>query len=325
MNRSIHVFPGAHKTGTTLLQAGLEKHRATLEARGMGIAQRRIFYRSGMHAALTRKGDAAAPSRAERTAMFDAVFGPGWQERDLVISVENMFGEAGPRFYGAAGRAMERLTDWFPDHDPSVTYYIRRQDTFLESLFVQKVHRAEIDPIEAFLPSVAEIEVDWLAILAQVERVVGPDRLTVVPYETIGNGAQDYLRRFFERFLDPAEAARLAQVEDLGDTNVSLSRKGIDIARAAFGVLEKLGERRRLVAVLQREFGVDRYPRFRFPKALRAAVADRHRAINARLVAEVALEDGLDDHYAFRDVAGGAAPPKAAGGTRDRSATRSLR
>lgn len=302
--KKLFLFPGAHKTATSLLQAAMESHRTALEAQGMVIARRQTFYRSGMRDFLLRKEAPETIDMQVWNAMAEDVFGPSWQDRDVVISIENLFGEATPNVYAGAGRCIDTLKHIFPDYDFQVVFYVRRQDSFLESVFLQNVHRGFDEDVDSFLVPFAKAKpIDWLKILKPVVERVGENSVKIVPFETIKAGPKAYILDFFRHFTDLPKKQLLSTYGDLGDTNVSLSELGLRVARAGFVELPKMKERRVLATALQREFGVDKYPRFKIPAPLRERIVEQHRDVNKRLVASGVIPDELKSYYLFEEEA----------------------
>lgn len=302
--KKLFLFPGAHKTATSLLQAIMESHRDSLEMQGLSIARRQMFYRSGMRNFLIQKPDSSVNNREVWNGMAESVLGPSWEDKDIVISIENIFGEATPPVYNAAGNCMDNLQNIFPDRDIKVVYYIRRQDSFLESVFLQNIHRGHTEDVDSFLDKYAkEKPIDWLNVLQPVVERVGKSSVKIIPFETIKAGPKAYVVKFLRNFTNMTRKDMLSTYANIEDTNVSLSELGLRIACAGFAEIPEMRERQILTKALQREFGVNRYPRFRIPEALRVRIAEQHREANESLIKVGAIHKDFAPYYLFESDA----------------------
>lgn len=281
----------------------MESHRALLEEMGFCIARRQVFYKSGMRAALVGGPQKSKIDMVSWTAMADAVFGTDWPRRDIVLSIENMFGEAEPPSYCAADECLSMLQRFLPNHEIKIVFYIRRQDTFLESIFIQNIHRGHFDDVVTFFSQFEGRVVDWVSILEPVFERVGKKSINIIPFESIKEGPRTYVVKFFRSFTDLPRATILSTYDSLDYTNISLSEKGIRIARAGFKELSEKSERRQLTKLLQSQFGVNNYPRFRLPNELREEIIDQHIPINRKLVELGLVPEHLSSYYLFENAA----------------------
>lgn len=299
----LHLFPGAHKTATTLLQQALELNRLTLESKGFAIARRQKFYRTGLLRILnTQQGPATVQSGTLHDALKETL-GSGYENRDIVISIENIFGEVRQNIYSRASIVIRNLKAIFPEHKIQIHFYIRRQDSFLESAFSQTLHRGFDENIDAFLARFSDSPIDWVKILRECGSEVPDGAITVTPYETINKNQNRYVFEFFHKFTSLDKAILKRNFEgQLSDTNVTLSAYGMDIARAAFPLMPEIQHRRTLVKLLQKEFGVDKFPRASLSQDLRASIAQQHAKINVPLFDEGWLPTRHRGHYLFEDL-----------------------
>jgi len=202
MTKTFFLFPGAHKTGTSLLQSLLEKKREKLEASGIAIARRQAFYRTGMHRLLQTPNAAKDLDRREWLRICNEVFKPDWQEKHLILSSENAFGEIDSARYREAGMCLENLLSLFPDHKFQIKYYVRRQDSLIESLFIQNIHRGGTESADEFYRRFGNSLIDWTTILSEVANHVGWGNLEVMPCESLKSGAGKYSHNFFFWILE---------------------------------------------------------------------------------------------------------------------------
>lgn len=298
---TIYIFPGAHKTGTSLLQSALEKCRPVLEEAGYAIARRQLFYSSGLHAGLrNRDSDLGLDVMRE---LAREVFMTPTLERDLVLSIENLFGEVSKHPYAQARRVLARLQDMLPDHQVRLTYFVRRQDTFLESFYVQTIHKGSDWDFSTFLDSYGEVNLDWVTLLKPIRRNIPSDALDVRAFETIKRGEASFIGSFF-RTLPGLPYKKLSRmtVGKLGNTNRSLSVRGMEIARHNFSIIEDRREREAFATHLQALYGVDKYEKFRMPEDVRKRLAEKYQDSNRKLIRHFNLPKDLRDYYVFSDV-----------------------
>jgi len=310
-DKKLFLFPGAHKTATTLLQASMEVNRPSLEAEGISIARRQPFYSTGLHAALKKADGLASLSRAQISTCLSTVFN-GAPKDKIVISVENIAGEVRPVPYKSISTVIENLRSLFPEHEMQVHFYVRRQDTFIESAFVQEYHVGLRPNLERFIKRFLDRPLDWMRPIVAMSKALSPQQVSVVPYENIREGADAYLASFYRIFSeqDPRILFRNYQ-EKSPFTNVSISRKGIEILEKSYDVVRDRQGRRSLAALLQERFGTDRYPRFKFSGDQLKRLAEVHRDLNQRLVKRGKFSQEMAAYYLF--AARAAAPRGRAG------------
>ena len=299
-DKKIIIFPGAHKTATSLLQATMENLRPRLEDTGLSIAKRQTYYKSGMRNLFLSADLQDSISENEWLAMAETVLGADWASKDIVISIENMFGEAYPSPYPSAATCIKALQRFFPEHKIDMTFYVRRQDSFFESLYIQSVHRGSVEDAEAFSKAFKKLTIDWLKVLQPAMDLIGPENVTVLPFETIKFGPRKYVLNFFRKFTDIDRKEILNAYERVEESNMSLSDLGIRVAQAGFSELETPKERRLLTKTLQREFGADKFPRYRIPPEIRDRIVSANTKANTRLVASGLIPAELKATYLFK-------------------------
>lgn len=298
-DKKIIIFPGAHKTATSLLQATMENLRPRLEETGLSIAKRQTYYKSGMRNLFLSADLQNSISENEWFSMAETVLGADWASKDIVISIENMFGEAYPTPYPSASTCIKALQRFFPEHKIEMSFYVRRQDSFFESLYIQSVHRGSVEDAEAFSKAFKNLTIDWLQVLQPVMDLIGPENVTVLPFEAIKFGPRKYVLNFFRKFTDIDRKEILNAYERVEESNISLSELGIRVAQAGFSELETPKERRLLTKTLQREFGADKFPRYRIPPEIRDRIVSANKKANARLVASGLIPNEFKASYLF--------------------------
>ena len=185
-------------------------------------------------------------------------------DRNIVISIENIFGEFGhkPRMYHAVRPVLEELQLILPEHEIHIAYYVRRQDTFFESIYTQRVQKLHAQQFADFYAKRLGDDLRWTPILDEIQDMIGKDKLTVIPFESISSGVDLFIREMFT-FISPLLVDQVVFAGASGaDTNLSLSGKGINLALALFPELEK-SERQLFMAFLKKHFSSKQYPKAR--------------------------------------------------------------
>jgi hypothetical protein len=296
------IFPGAHKTGTTLLQTALTANRALLEQHRMVLVERKSFYISELCAYLRNWSHGQTNDISESTARnsMRELCG-GNVDRTIIISIENLFGEFGhkPRMYQAVRPVLSRLRSILPDHAMRVAYYVRKQDSFFESVYIQTVQKLKNWNFDEFFSKHCNSDLRWTPILEEISEFTGQENLIVRPFESIRAGQDAFVRELF-RIISP----ELRDTADLGyldrsNTNVSLSGKALKMASVMFPMLDTQ-ERRVLIRFLQNRFGNDKYPKASLlSDERREQLLARVKNDNAKLAR--GYLDGQDGSEAYRD------------------------
>jgi hypothetical protein len=224
-------------------------------------------------------------------------------DKDLILSIENIFGEFGPNPYGAAERVLDNLKLIFPDHEIEATYYIRRQDTFLESYYVQCIHKGFDMDWSDFWDMYGDVEIDWATPIRQLEDKLGSANVNVRAFESIKRGLFRFIGDFFGDFAPNETSALVRKCRGkMTGTNMSLSVMGINIARAGFPFIEDRREREQFTKLLQSAYGVDKGTRFKIGDDLRAKIAKIYVEPNKALLKTLKLSPLIREQYEFSDI-----------------------
>jgi len=263
------VFPGAHKTGTTLLQAALMTNRPLLERHNMCLIEREPFYSSDFSAHLRNKSHGQNNEVSKSVALSSFIqLCNGNVNRTIIISIENLFGEVGhrPRMYHAVKPVLSTFKKFLPMHKMRVAFFVRKQDTFLESIYIQTIQKLKAWNFEEFFEKHRAEDLRWTPILDDIVEFVGAENLSVRPFENIRTGKDAFIQDMFN-FISPDLANEIVPTPDRSaGTNISLSKKALDIALTIFPGLDTK-ERRLLITFLQENFGNDKYPKARLLSA----------------------------------------------------------
>lgn len=265
-NEKVAAFHiGAHKTGTSVLQAYLDTHVAELAAQRLLLLTRDEM---GAYIGFGQKLVADPSALIERltelraSEEYDALFG----------SYENLMGRVvlpdEPGLYPTARQNMSALVSAVQPCRLKVIISIRPQHELLESAYLQTVHQGGSESFRDWLGHVDLDAISWVPLIDLLHETVGADNVTVIDFRTIAEGQSAYIRQFLRavgpEFDHPVDSAIVK--------NRSISDKGLTLALAANGLLMTDWQRRGMRKFLQRHFSNVDYPR---PQLLSTDERDR--------------------------------------------------
>ncbi|MGQ4660262.1 hypothetical protein [Lysobacter sp. F6437] len=256
------LHAGAHKTGTTLIQRVLAEMAPALLARGIQYVDYNVMKASGWYAYLhpARKD----PALGLQVVEFFRDLIDGSRAETLLLSAESVFsfahlwGVNAPRhFYGDMEHSAQRFRDLGLFEDIRIVYYVRRQDSFVNSVYLEYVKGGGIAvPFEEFYRKLEIETLSWKRRLDLLADVFGHEKLSVGLFEDIRQGARHYVLDFLSRAgIEGVDVPAL----DMEGSNRSLSVVAYEKAMAAFPDLE-VAERRKLGRKLQKEYSNRDHP-----------------------------------------------------------------
>ena len=180
--------------------------------------------------------------------------------------------------------------------------YLRRQDTFIESLYNTSVQGGRTWGFQEFVDTVDAGYFDWSTILDGYARVFGRDRITVRKYQRESlSQSSSILEDFSTATQIPG---LLADPEDL-EANRGYSRDALELARLTNKLLQAQ-DRRRMQHLLQTLNSKDVFADWGlFGPGQRAEFLSRYADSNARIAREyfgqsdgalfTPIQEGIDD------------------------------
>jgi hypothetical protein len=152
-------------------------------------------------------------------------------DEDMLFSCENLFGVHTHR-NNSCHISAEVLRFLFKGYDLKVMFYVRRQDTYLASLYGQDVKRGETRPFEDYLQDCNLLNLNWL----DVADTYSEFDLTVLPFEKSviqTGGYRDFIDGLYQWM------GERVVVENLPHINPSLSPAAREVQRYANHMLPK--------------------------------------------------------------------------------------
>jgi hypothetical protein len=282
--QNVVLHPGAHKTGTSLVQKYMRDRRDMLAAVGvMSLPRSEGDRLIRWGAAQDVKAGQEQLNQAIRVAEIAGC-------EHFVISHENTLGAP---FVAEKNtiypRLLERarnLKNALSRHNIVVVYYIRSQAQFLESYYLQTIHEGKDHTFKAWRRQVGKPNLSWRPVYENLCEVFGKESVILRSFDDdISQGQAVYLERFFSSFMN-VDADAFGRFEYAPVRNPSIGAKGLKIARAVNGLLETSRERKSMRRFLQDNFSNIDYPR---PVLLRAAqiseLGQKYGAENSDLIA----------------------------------------
>lgn len=275
-NLLLHI--GTHKTGTTAIQRALRNNRRKLIKLGLA-AQPPIRHELRDVLIQSSRDESACGHVTERFLEVCAS-----KLNGIVISSEAFSGEP-LSGYANASEMAERLRLCTRDFDVKIVVYLRRQDEFLESLYMQKIHEGHSFSFADFLKSIASVSFDWYALVESYAEVFGRENIIVRRYEKRFMPCREsILEDFFQ--IAGADPKQLNLIQEKAAPNAGYGPVAVEIARICNPNLVA-SERQELRHILQAAISKQPHERYSLLNAeTRRQLLDRHEEGNARLARE---------------------------------------
>jgi len=152
-------------------------------------------------------------------------------DEDVLLSVENVFGMAThtPNSYSESVKVIDYLFDGF---EIRIFMYVRRQDTFMQSMYNQDVKRGELRTFKGYMDEANLENIHWDV----VADAYSAFDLTVRPFEKKvleTGGYKDFADAIFQWMGVKVE------IDNLPVINPSLSQGALEVQRLANGMLSE--------------------------------------------------------------------------------------
>ena len=244
--KTIYVHVGAHKTGTTSIQAALAA--AAPQLRWRGVYFDRSFYQLGKFLA-----QASPLPEHERNRLREETAERlrGRPEPTIIGSSEAFFGDLF-RAYANIGAVAEDLRAILAGNDVHVVACVRQQDDFVQSVYQQHVKEGGTQSFAAFIQSHDIYAYRWNELLAQYRAAFGADALSVHWYEQLFQNPS-----VLPRLFKPLDESGFQPKCGPARRNPSLSGKGVEVLLRCNNLMDDSEQR------LLRRFVEDNFPRRR--------------------------------------------------------------
>ncbi len=241
--KTLYIHIGTHKTGSSAIQSALKKSKSQLQDCSI------FFDPVGYYLS----AELMNSSRLERLVLerFREAFCQKYftiREAIIVFSGEGFFGD--PYIgYNNISAIADDLHHIFQDFDVRIIASIRKQDTFIESLYHQRIKEGGSCSFERFISAIDIYAFNWYRLLKTYESNFGRENLKIVPFEQAGRNGNSLIKIIFQTLGVDIDSDH----KNLSVINPSYTRKGLEIARLCNPILDN-GEQKKLRSFLEREF-----------------------------------------------------------------------
>lgn len=258
-NKKLFLHCGAHKTATSLIQANLTKYREELAKNNMyhihhsALNEEKIIEYSHMpdnqFDSLIKHFFLKLFSQTEATRYLIS------HESFLSYPIRGMV-ENSLDFYPDIDHASQKFRNLNIFNNIKILFYIRRQDTFINSLYLQNVQAGYYlhNSFDEFLATINIRAISWKNVIDKLESVFGSENITIKIFEDIADGPLAY----FENFLKAIEIENL-KVRELRQPLRSFSDLAYQLAKKCYPLLDE-SERPKLAHFLRQHFSNKDYP-----------------------------------------------------------------
>ena len=194
------LHAGAAKTGTTLVQKALNANRDAFAARDYAVLVRHDFEAAtgGAHAHWRRQGRSIDKVNVGFQRLRDSL-----EHENLMLSHEDLFATVqsfrkGP-IYGPAAQVLRIAQDELRPERLTLLFYVRRQDRFVESAYLQTVRMGGTLTFEEFMEPVTVERLRWDVLVDQMRDALPADaEIRIRYFEDIKTlKARGFVRDFF--------------------------------------------------------------------------------------------------------------------------------
>jgi len=278
--QSVIFHLGAHKTGTSLVQKFMRDNSDKLKKLNIHyISRTETNTLVGWGQQLINN-----PNMLRERILEE--FSEG--ARNVIVSHENILGRPfvknASSLYPKCDASLTALGKVCHDIDYKVLWYIRSQESFLESYYLQLIHQAKHCLFDDWLDTINLENISWKPACDSIRKRFGKENVNIAPFEEIHSGQAAFLRNFFLR----------AQLDVKIDTNykpmrnLSIGDKGLKIALAVNKFMITGKEKKLMRIFLQKHFSNRDYPRpllldDAYKLAIRHKWADEYESLIDRL------------------------------------------
>lgn len=280
---SLIAHIGTHKTASTAIQRMLHRHAHELRQEGtvyVPIAPKQ--YAPLMRQRQLASGLVERMGRDLRERM--SARARGATPRRYLLSWEGWSGDPATGYDNAevVARSLRQMVGELPIQ---IIVYLRRQDTFMESMYTQLIHQGESGTFEEYQRSLPEDAFDWEALIERYARHFGKESITPRIYSREALPKRSSIIEDFGDAIESPALVRVAEALPEGRSNSGYSREALEIARMANPYLSP-EERRELRGILQQTSAKRPFESYTFWGDQRAEVLARYQDSNARVARE---------------------------------------
>jgi hypothetical protein len=247
MNReNLYIHVGTQKTGSTTIQTILSKNKQKLLKEGICYLGR--FPKLARRIRIVSEFNEPLANELKSKIWHTVDSNPNKGIQAYVISNEKYSGEKmiSYRNAGAVAETLKYAVEKLP-FNVKIIVYLRRQDTYIESTYAQKVYSGYTGTFDEFMDHFGEDDFHWDQFIDRYAKVFGEKNLIVYPFDKKYLPESQSLIHHFGRTIG---SEKLANYSDKAIANKRFSRNSLNIARITNQHLGK-NERRRFREILK--------------------------------------------------------------------------
>lgn len=236
----IHI--GAHKTASTYIQNFLAKHKDQLASASL------CYDPDGPEIALNiksiiNKEKSVETLRSELRNKYNGI-----NADHFLVSAEGFFGSESKGYFNI-DKISGILRQITKDFHTTIIAFVRKQNTFIESLYHQQIKQGQVDTFDEYIQRIDIYAYKWNSLLKHYANNFGIENMYIFSYEDLLYNNKKTMESFFRVIgLDVT-----VQLENYPIANPSLSKKGLEIARRCNSILTD-NEKEKLRYFLQKNF-----------------------------------------------------------------------
>lgn len=197
------IHCGAHKTATSSIQSLLLEQREELLKHGVLYIPEARLNSSGIIEYLHRRTTSASTRSAIRSKIVKVL--ENARPEKVLVSHESFFSfvdifQGGGDFYRSTAQSLKNLELLEPSDLFSsirIVLYVRRQDEFLQSLYMQNLSSGIwTNSFEQALEKIDCTNISWLSYVTKLTEFFGESNVAVRPFEVISSGWQNLVDDF---------------------------------------------------------------------------------------------------------------------------------
>ncbi|WP_141703356.1 hypothetical protein, partial [Methylobrevis pamukkalensis] len=210
--RQVCFHIGAHKTASSLLQTLMNANRATFETADCEIVRRRDLVATPFFEDLHAHLESGVQEPSEAALSDIARLEHSSRARMIITNEDIVKFVRPPGFYDQAPEAIRFFRTCGLGGDYRVILYTREQSSYVESVYVQLIQLGSTMTFPEFWENWKRVNLSWSSVAERLVEFLGPDAVTVIPYESIRRlGTEGYFREFL----------RHCGIPDAGDLDTS--------------------------------------------------------------------------------------------------------
>lgn len=294
--KTLFLHIGTHKTGSTSIQSVLTKEKEKLKEEG-------IYYLGGFRE-LSKPMKVRTEYDEDHVRKFQKKVKESINQSKFsnphtyIASNENWSGSTLNAYDNAALNA-KILRDIFKNFDFNIRIivYLRRQDSFIESVYAQKVKRGDTDlTFQDFLELVHKKQFHWISLLDSYAKFFGKENIIVQRFDKEVLQTKNSLVQSFGTIIN---SEHLKVFENTVVENTGYSKDVMEFARMANKHLTKKERRTLRFLLIEANIKNDNYSFFNL-KDRRELLS--HYEKSNRIVANEYLSDTNDELFSKRDL-----------------------